>query len=136
MKVCTKCHVEKPKSEFRKQAARPDGLQSSCRECARRSQNGGYAKYRDKILDRSKKHQANVRDWITEYKRSHRCLLCKEDEPVCLELHHVDASDKDFTIGDATGRSLESIKREIEKCVVVCRNCHTKIHAGLACLIG
>lgn len=49
-----------------------------------------------------------------------------------LEFHHKDPNEKDFGIG-ANGhtRSWVKIKIELDKCIMVCANCHREIHASL-----
>jgi hypothetical protein len=47
-----------------------------------------------------------------------------------LEFHHLDAFNKDFSIGvQGYTRSWESIKTELDKCILVCANCHREIHS-------
>ncbi len=63
------------------------------------------------------------------------CTLCEEEDAVCLQFHHVDPSMKSFKIGDYKVMSLDiSVWREIQKCVVLCVNCHRRVHAGVATL--
>lgn len=65
---------------------------------------------------------------IAEYKRLHGCA-CRENHPACLDFHHTDG-DKEVNIADATrtGWSAKRLQSEIEKCVIVCANCHRKMH--------
>jgi ribosomal protein L30E len=49
-----------------------------------------------------------------------------------LEFHHKNPNEKDFGIGyKGYTRSWDKIKEELDKCVLVCSNCHREIHAGL-----
>lgn len=53
--------------------------------------------------------------------------------PVCLEFHHIiNPKDKEFSPANAYswGWGIERIKKEISKCIVLCANCHRKLHAG------
>lgn len=61
------------------------------------------------------------------------CVVCGENEPVCMDFHHLDPTKKEFNISYmfSRGLSLESVLKEIEKCVVLCSNCHRKYHAGV-----
>ena len=63
--------------------------------------------------------------FLIEYFVSHPCVDCGESDPVVLEFDHL--ADKEFDIGHALPyRSWRSILAEIEKCEVVCRNCHRR----------
>lgn len=58
------------------------------------------------------------------------CSYCGEKHYSCLDFHHVKGTKID-TIGQMTRNkkySFEDLQTEIEKCVVVCSNCHRKIH--------
>jgi hypothetical protein len=60
-----------------------------------------------------------------------KCCLCPYDRCVeALEFHHVDPEEKGFNIADKV-TSFEAIKLELDKCELVCANCHREIHAGL-----
>lgn len=56
----------------------------------------------------------------------HSCVDCKEDDPMVLEFDHL--RDKKKNIGQMCldGNSWKNIQEEIEKCEVVCKNCHAK----------
>jgi len=60
------------------------------------------------------------------------CHFCSENYYACLDFHHL--KDKIDTIGNMTKQkqyTLEDVQSEIEKCIVVCSNCHRKLHNGL-----
>lgn len=64
--------------------------------------------------------------------KSSGCVVCGESEMCCLSLHHVDPSQKDKKISDNSMRaSVDKIIEEAMKCVVLCENCHRKVHAGI-----
>jgi hypothetical protein len=65
------------------------------------------------------------------------CLICGEKEKCCLDFHHAGSEKKDTVsnLASAWG-SLESYRAEMEKCIVLCSNCHRKVHVGLiACMV-
>lgn len=131
-KTCSKCSEEKKLSDFRKDKSKHDGVQSFCKHCAREYHRSNYSKrYSEKYNARNEERRAKHLALLNEYKKTIKCTLCSETELVCLEFHHVDPSEKDFTIGASMQRSWESIKREIDKCVCLCSNCHRKVHAGI-----
>jgi len=60
-------------------------------------------------------------------------MLCDEEDPVCLLFHHTQGSDKLIEISNAVrcGWGEVRLQQELEKCVVLCMNCHAKVHAGV-----
>lgn len=59
------------------------------------------------------------------------CQFCGYNKcQEALDFHHLDSKKKDFNISGGT-KSFERLKPEIDKCVLVCANCHREIHAGL-----
>lgn len=73
-----------------------------------------------------------LRSWFEELKRSKRCTLCPEHDPACLDFHHRSetAKLKEVSVMVCRGYSRNKILEEIEKCEVLCANCHRKIHLG------
>ena len=45
-----------------------------------------------------------------------------------LDFHNKDREEKEFTIGRLKKGSLSVIQDEIDKCVVLCANCHREFH--------
>lgn len=61
------------------------------------------------------------------------CVLCGFDaHPSALQFHHVDPGQKSFTIRNGDTRSLERMRQEASKCVLLCANCHAQVEAGAA----
>lgn len=81
------------------------------------------------VTERRRKLKAMV----VEYRGGH-CVLCGYDRcPWALDLHHVDESRKEFGLSmDGMTRSWEKVRKEADKCVLVCANCHREVHAGVA----
>lgn len=72
----------------------------------------------------------SLRDHAIAYKGG-CCNVCGYDKCVAaFDFHHVDPLEKDFTIS-AHMTSWERIKKEVDKCVLVCANCHREIHDGM-----
>lgn len=68
--------------------------------------------------------------FIQDLKTECGCFFCKESDPVALDYHHVYPHSKQFSLGAIRGQSAPEIHREIDKCIVLCSNCHRKLHAG------
>jgi hypothetical protein len=90
-----------------------------------------YLKNKRKLLDRQKQRKLEQRKKIDEYKASKGCAICGEKDPRCLDLHHKDPSEKEFAISQGCGYSPTRLIKEMEKCVVLCSNCHRKLHRPL-----
>lgn len=56
------------------------------------------------------------------------CIIC--GEPFCIDFHHKNPSEKEFTISKKTNLGKDKLLVEIQKCVCLCANCHRKVHAG------
>ena len=69
---------------------------------------------------------------LIDYKGG-RCKICGYNKcDAALEFHHINPKFKEFGIGKrGITRSLSENKKEVDKCILVCANCHREIHAGL-----
>jgi hypothetical protein len=131
MKKCPTCGVKKPLSAFSNNARRSDGVQSYCTECRRDHMRRHYAqnavRYRASAAVRNERRRAAIRHIIRETK-DHPCSDCGLRYPTyVMDFDHRHGGHKRFNIGrDALrGRcSEEALRQEIEKCDVVCANCH------------
>jgi len=88
-------------------------------------------KYNEQVSIRNKQRADIARHVLNKYKETHPCVKCGESCVDCLDFHHLDPMQKDFTVSQRQNGSLTLLKEEVQKCIVVCRNCHAKIHAGL-----
>lgn len=79
-------------------------------------------------------HNKNNKDILLEYKNITGCEICGYNKNIgSLDFHHTDPTKKDFEISSITGKwGLLEIKKEIEeelnKCQVLCKNCHMELH--------
>lgn len=62
-----------------------------------------------------------------------KCSKCGYNDCIdALETHHVDPNEKDFSLSmRGLTRSWKKIKKELDKCILVCANCHREIHYEL-----
>lgn len=133
MKICTICLQDKHIDDFNKKSTSKDGLQRHCRECSKVNAKKHYYNNRPHEITRIKNRQNEIASKFNEYKSKLCCNCCEETETCCLDFHHRDPSMKDFNISYASrqGYSWERLMEEVGKCLVVCANCHRKIHSGL-----
>ena len=132
MKICSCCKVEKSLVEFNKYKRSKDGYDYRCKSCQRESnKTWSDTNWNKKIQQQAERRQA-LQQRVRDYKSERGCTCCDESDEMCLELHHLDPSEKELNPADMATRgwSWERMLSEIQKCVVVCSNCHKKIHAG------
>lgn len=92
----------------------------------------GKIRYRCKKcrVDAVVKRRLKVKQDAINYKGG-CCSKCGYDKcRSALEFHHLDPSQKDFGVGEkGYTKAWETIKMELDKCILVCANCHREIHA-------
>ena len=89
-----------------------------------------YQQNKQAAIDRAAKRRKRLGAWLVSLKAEKCCSVCSESHPACLDFHHRDRSHKILEISRMVvqGWSEEKILREIEKCDVICANCHRKHH--------
>ena len=89
-----------------------------------------YANNKQKQIAANAKRKRATMVWFREYKATLKCMKCGENHPACLDFHHKDPSEKDMALQKimVSGRSKKRIMEEINKCDVLCANCHRKFH--------
>jgi len=132
MKRCSNCKQEKSLEEFNKKGFNRDGkerFQSNCRPCDQKISREYYEKNKEKqkkMIYASKKIRVEkAKEYVKNLKSSTPCMDCGIFYPhYVMDFDHQHS--KEFLISMAThdGTSLEKIKNEIEKCEIVCSNCH------------
>ena len=83
--------------------------------------------------EKAKVRQANRRkefkEWYKNYKKNLKCERCGFMHPAALDFHHKDPKEKRFTIGaEIVNCSKQELLEEIQKCEVICSNCHRILH--------
>jgi hypothetical protein len=116
---CYKCNHEKDLIDFKVSKHEKYGRAYICRDCH----------YNSKNKSRNEK-RAECYDYIEEYKRSHPCIVCGEDDPVVLDCHHRNPDEKDDFIRNIVEKtlSLHKVKIELTKCDILCANDHRRLH--------
>lgn len=89
---------------------------------------------KDKVINYKKKNKSKKYDLLTEFvtniKNNSKCKYCQETTPCCLDFHHVNPEKKSTNINRliVNGVSIDRLKLEINKCIIICSNCHRKLH--------
>lgn len=131
MKLCTACGESKAEAEFSVKSKQTGKLQARCKLCHTIYRKQHYLDNHDKYREMSRRYNLADREWksqnILKYLIEHPCMDCGETDPVVLQFDHL--RDKVANIGAMIrilGASWKTIKEEIDKCEVVCANCHTR----------
>lgn len=108
--------------------------QFRCATCGTTEAESFYAnnKYRCKACEVQRlRIWRNTRKQREIQKRGGCCSMCGYSKYIgALEFHHTDPLSKEFDWSTAVMRSQQAIDAELEKCVIVCANCHREIHAA------
>lgn len=130
-KECSKCKNTKPIVEFFWKNQVKNRRHSQCKECYRASRNPKehYLKYRDEYLARANNRRyakmTENRLNLLEYFKTHHCIVCGESNPIVLDFDHRDHKEKEYNISKMIATyNWNTILLEIEKCDVLCSNCH------------
>jgi len=94
-------------------------------------QNDHYKKNREYYANKREIRQRLNLEKFNIVKNSLICSICGENDPVVIDLHHLDPSIKEtlVRVKAANGQSWSNVVKEFEKCVPLCSNCHRKVHA-------
>ena len=114
MKICSKCGVEKPITEYHKNGFDRQGNQKYrgyCKTCANKRESERYWEKRA-FID-------SQRDF---------CAKCGDTRTYVLDFHHKNPDEKSFTIGRLRKGAEETLQKEIDKCVCLCAKCHREFH--------
>jgi hypothetical protein len=93
--------------------------------------NAEFREMRKAYWRKSRQAQSRTRQaWWQKYRSTLRCGICGENHPAVLDFHHRDPNTKTKTVGAlvSSGWAVSRILDEIEKCTVLCANCHRKLH--------
>lgn len=126
-KICPDCKTDKPVSEFNKNPSKADGLQYRCRECQKAWYKNYYStspKEKARILANNAAMLAEIRE-VVRVAKEVPCADCKKSYPYwVMDFDHLE--DKVMDVSKLVKRraGISKVKAEIEKCEVVCSNCH------------
>lgn len=137
-KICTKCGQEKDIScfQYRKKDNCYRGECKSCRDVYNKQWADKHPERHTiickKALNNLNKKIAEITRQVNKIKEK-GCSYCGYKQfPECIQFHHIDPSVKEMGIGDmiGKGKKLDAILKEIEKCILLCVNCHLALHNG------
>jgi hypothetical protein len=88
------------------------------------------------VLNRNTYTEQKARGYSNKWKalqyKGGKCQTCGEDRPATLCFHHRDPSQKELKLDGRSfaNRKWQLIKKEVDKCDLLCHNCHHMLHYG------
>lgn len=86
----------------------------------------------NKTLYQTRANESRIKrvKWLNDYKEKKGCSLCEEKHVACLDFHHTNEDQKNGNVTDFARKkvSMKRLVEEINKCQILCSNCHRKHH--------
>ena len=143
-KVCNKCKQEKPINEFCKTKSNKSGYTAYCKNCHSKTMSDWRKQNPNHVKGCRKNYDKNYHPVKMNRRRERRSWALTELGGCCIDcglkynggnsgsfdIHHLDPSKRKFKIsGCKLDLAIESIKKELDKCVLLCKPCHNKRHS-------
>lgn len=92
-----------------------------------------YRKHKGLYIDRMLRRRMERKQWLADILKDLECVTCGENDSWCLEFHHKDPSQKKGSVSKMNHqmRPKKLVLAEMDKCVLLCANCHRKTHRKL-----
>jgi hypothetical protein len=159
-KICKDCGKEKDISEFPIHNKKLGTYRCKCSECYsayrrlnrinnieqyKETNKKSYTKNKKSIISKVCLYQNNNKDKVKKWAKKHKeksrknfidfksklfCSECGENHISCLEFHHKNPKEKEYAVSKLYNSPIK-LKKEINKCIVLCSNCHRKLHYNI-----
>lgn len=128
---CWHCKIEKTDDDFAFKKKEMGIRSSHCRACQKILRKKYYDRNKKKVYAQVSAKRREKYTWFRDYKKNLFCNRCGFSNSFALQFHHSDPTKKEFTLCHALQRGISksSILAELEKCEVLCANCHSIHHA-------
>lgn len=92
----------------------------------------GYYRCKKCRSEHVQNRRRKVKQMAVEYKGG-QCKICGYNKCIeALEFHHLNPDEKDFALsGDGNTLSWSKVQKEIDKCDLLCANCHREAHTNI-----
>jgi len=130
LKKCSKCGEWKEEKEFPWHITLVK-RHSACSDCRKKYQADYYQRTKEIQLAYKSDRQADKREaarhYVFHYLQTHPCEHCGEADPYVLTFHHIKGLKKmNLSQMVNQGYSFDALQDEIDKCIVLCANCHMR----------
>ena len=100
-------------------------FQGVCKTCQKQYRKDHYHKNKQKYIDKARTYTDSVAKWFQDLKKDLKCKKCGEKRWWVLDFHHRNSTTKDGDVGTMSRNgSKKALLKEIDKCEVLCSNCH------------
>ncbi len=128
MKKCTRCEENLSIDNFPIMNKKTGKISSMCLECKREYDREYWENNKETKSEikneNAKNNRKSKRKYIVDLLKKSKCVDCNNSDWRVLEFDHKDRETKSFNIADSVQYSIEKIQKEIDKCDIVCANCH------------
>lgn len=115
MSFCVVCNIELNISNAYYRGKKENRLTSHCKKCFNKYCSNRWKERKRKIVE----------------EKGSICADCKcQYHYSVYEFHHLDPSQKEFSWSKAKTLTEEKMKKELDKCIMLCANCHRLRHWG------
>lgn len=113
-KKCNKCNMSRSLDDYAPRKDRPGSYYGTCKPC---------------WVDAASKKYVMTKSALVAHKGG-KCQCCDKTYNIeSYSFHHIEPEHKDFTISrDMANVSYYTLLKELDKCILVCQNCHAEIH--------
>jgi len=140
---CRKCGEWKPLTEFTKHKKMKYGIDTICLKCNCKSvkkhydenaeqvleyQRKYYIENREKCIERTANTRNKIVDIVGSFKDGKKCIICGNNDANLLSFHHRNPKEKKFKVSGRNSISEERLIKEMNKCDLICHNCHRDLH--------
>ena len=127
-KRCSKCREYKPFSEYHLDSSNKYNRAYNCRICVQENSRLHQQKNKKQIVAAVRLKLKERKNWAVDYKGG-KCKDCKKEFPNCVyDFHHLSSDMKEGNPSAFLRLSLENAKKELDKCILLCANCHRIRH--------
>lgn len=130
LKSCNICNELKSISEYHPNKSCKQGVVGTCKSCYKQRITKWYSENRKSRQQYANdKNQLRKREVVKHF--GDKCRDCNMSFPDCVyQFHHLDPSQKDVNPSKALTWKAERMWVELNKCVMLCANCHLIRHYG------
>ena len=126
MLTCSKCKQDKRDDLFPINKTSKTGRHNWCKNCQNAYNKEHYKKNKQYYKDKSNSQSMKLRKIVRDYKITHDCITCGEPDPLVLDFDHLGDKLGNVSTLVSNGVSVKRLMDEINKCQILCANCHRR----------